>query len=74
MTLGKSNTHVGIMQYGRTGDVRIEAVLGRDIVRTIISEIISKIKFKNSPSNSDLAYALALASKIVSVNIIFCVL
>lgn len=73
MNLGKSQTNLGIMQYGRTGDVMPVASLGKHTLRGDVINAISMMKLKNDGYNSDLAYALKMASKKVRLVLAECV-
>ena len=54
---------MGVIQYAGPGDITEEVALGKDILRSIVKSILTKIKFKSAPGNSDLAGTLRFASE-----------
>jgi hypothetical protein len=66
MTIGKNTTHVGVMQYGSAGRVTHASRLATDNLRSHVSVQISRMVYMNERRDSDLAYALSIASDTVS--------
>lgn len=66
MTVGKNTTHVGVMQYGSSGRVNHAVRLATDNLRSQVSSRISKMVYMRERRDSDLAYALSIASDKVS--------
>jgi hypothetical protein len=65
MTIGKNTTHVGVMQYGSAGRVSHASRLTTDNLRSQISNQISRMVYMDERRDSDLAYALSIASDTV---------
>lgn len=68
MTIGKNTTHIGIMQFGSAGRVEHATRLGSDNVRSTVSNDVSKMVYMNERYDSDLGYALSIASDMVMIN------
>ncbi|CAB4028884.1 Hypothetical predicted protein, partial [Paramuricea clavata] len=62
MTIGKNTTHVGVMQYGSAGRVSHVSRLTTNNLRSQISNQISRMVYMDERRDSDLAYALSIAS------------
>ena len=66
MTIGTNTTHVGVMQYGSAGRVSHVSRLTKDNLRSLVMEQISRMVYMDERRDSDLAYALSIASDTVS--------
>lgn len=66
MTIGKNTTHVGVMQYGSAGRVTHATRLNTDNLRSLVMDKISRMVYMDERRDSDLAYALSIASDRVS--------
>ena len=62
MTIGRDQTHVGLIQYSGTDYTKEEAVLGKHLLRNSITSAIGRMKYNNDRRKSNLAYALKVAS------------
>ena len=67
MTIGRNTTHVGVMQYGSAGRVIHTSRLATDNLRSLVSDQVSRMVYMDERRDSDLAYALTIASDAVSI-------